>query len=127
MDPKWFGPHVAYTIAKFGMSMCVLGMAEEFKDEGIAVNALWPRTAVRSIASNRHLLLDMFDDLLALLESNEDTFPSFDLDGQTLMLEEIRYVFLFRSRYELSGVSIQFKFLFDRIQGFSLLYRIDFG
>ena len=50
--------------------------------------ALWPRTAVRSIASNRHLLLDMFDDLLTLLESNEDTFPSFDLDGQTLMLEE---------------------------------------
>ena len=50
--------------------------------------ALWPRTAVRSIASNRHLLLDMLDDLLTLLESNEETFPSFDLDGQTLMLEE---------------------------------------
>ena len=50
MDPKWFGPHVAYTIAKFGMSMCVLGMAEEFKDEGIAVNALWPRTAIATAA-----------------------------------------------------------------------------
>ena len=45
MDPKWFGPHVAYTMAKFGMSLCVLGMAEEFKDEGVAVNALWPRPA----------------------------------------------------------------------------------
>ena len=40
MDPKWFGPHVAYTMAKFGMSLCVLGMAEEFKEEGVAVNAL---------------------------------------------------------------------------------------
>ena len=50
--------------------------------------ALWPRTAVRSVASNRHLLLDMMDDLLTLLESNEGTFPSFDLDGQTLMLDE---------------------------------------
>ena len=50
MDPKWFGPHVAYTIAKFGMSMCVLGMAEEFKEEGVAVNALWPRTAIATAA-----------------------------------------------------------------------------
>ena len=50
MDPKWFGPHVAYTVAKFGMSLCVLGMAEEFKEEGVAVNALWPRTAVATAA-----------------------------------------------------------------------------
>ena len=46
MSPRWFGGHVAYTMAKFGMSMCVLGMAEEFKDDGIAFNALWPRTGV---------------------------------------------------------------------------------
>ena len=44
MNPKWFKNHVAYTMAKYGMSMCVFGMAEEFKDDGIAVNALWPRT-----------------------------------------------------------------------------------
>ncbi len=50
MDPKWFGPHVAYTMAKFGMSLCVLGMAEEFKDDGVAVNALWPRTAIATAA-----------------------------------------------------------------------------
>ena len=50
MDPKWFGPHVAYTMAKFGMSLCVLGMAEEFKEDGVAVNALWPRTAVATAA-----------------------------------------------------------------------------
>jgi citronellol/citronellal dehydrogenase len=50
MDPKWFGPHVAYTMAKYGMSECVLGMAEEFRDRGVAVNALWPRTVIRTAA-----------------------------------------------------------------------------
>jgi citronellol/citronellal dehydrogenase len=50
MDPKWFAPHVAYTMAKYGMSMCVLGHAEEFKPLGIAVNALWPRTAIATAA-----------------------------------------------------------------------------
>ena len=50
MSPKWFGGHVAYTMAKFGMSMCVLGMAEEFKNDGIAFNALWPRTAIATAA-----------------------------------------------------------------------------
>ena len=44
LAPHWFSNHVAYTIAKYGMSMCALGMAEEFKGDGIAVNALWPRT-----------------------------------------------------------------------------------
>ena len=50
MSAKWFRGHVAYTMAKFGMSMCVLGMAEEFKMDGIAFNALWPRTAVATAA-----------------------------------------------------------------------------
>jgi len=50
MDPKWFKDHVAYTMAKYGMSMCVLGMAEEFKGRGVAVNALWPRTAIWTAA-----------------------------------------------------------------------------
>ena len=50
MEPRWFGPHVAYTMAKFGMSMCVLGMAEELKAEGIAVNAIWPRTVIATSA-----------------------------------------------------------------------------
>lgn len=44
MNPFWFKNHVAYTIAKYGMSMCALGMSEEFKDDGIAVNAVWPKT-----------------------------------------------------------------------------------
>ncbi len=50
MKAKWFAPHVAYTMAKFGMSLCVLGMAEEFRDKGIAVNALWPRTTIATAA-----------------------------------------------------------------------------
>ncbi len=50
MDPRWFGPHVAYTMAKYGMSQCVLGMAEEFKGLNIGVNALWPRTVIATAA-----------------------------------------------------------------------------
>lgn len=50
LAPHWFGPHLSYTMAKYGMSMCVLGMAEEFKDDGIAVNAVWPKTAIHTAA-----------------------------------------------------------------------------
>ena len=50
MDPRWFAPHVAYTMAKYGMSLCVRGMAHEFAADGIAVNALWPRTAIATAA-----------------------------------------------------------------------------
>lgn len=50
LQPKWFKDHVAYTMAKYGMSMCVLGMAEEFRADGIAVNALWPRTVIATAA-----------------------------------------------------------------------------
>ena len=47
---KWFAPHLAYTISKYGMSMCVLGMSEEFRSLGIGVNALWPRTIIATAA-----------------------------------------------------------------------------
>lgn len=50
MSAKWFQGHVAYTMAKFGMSMCVLGMSEEFREDGIAFNALWPRTGIATAA-----------------------------------------------------------------------------
>jgi citronellol/citronellal dehydrogenase len=46
ISPRWFAPHVAYTMAKYGMSLCVLGMAAEFREQGVAVNALWPRTTI---------------------------------------------------------------------------------
>lgn len=50
MNPEWFKNNVAYTIAKYGMSMCTLGMAEEFKQYGIAVNSLWPKAAIETAA-----------------------------------------------------------------------------
>ena len=50
LNPRWFKNHVAYTMAKYGMSMCVLGMAEEFRDRGVGVNALWPRTVIATAA-----------------------------------------------------------------------------
>lgn len=50
IEAKWFAPHVAYTMSKFGMSMCVLGMAEEFRKDGIAFNALWPKTLINTAA-----------------------------------------------------------------------------
>jgi len=55
LDPRWFGPHLAYTLAKFGMSMCTLGMAAEHADAGIAFNSLWPRTIIAT-AAVRNLL-----------------------------------------------------------------------
>ena len=50
MSPKWFAGHVAYSIAKYGMSLCVLGLAEELKKDGVAVNALWPRSTIATAA-----------------------------------------------------------------------------
>jgi citronellol/citronellal dehydrogenase len=50
MKAKWFAPHVAYTMAKFGMSLVVLGMSEEFRPDGVAFNALWPRTGIATAA-----------------------------------------------------------------------------
>ena len=50
MDPRWLKGHVGYTLAKYGMSMCTIGMAEEFRDDGIAFNALWPRTIIATAA-----------------------------------------------------------------------------
>jgi citronellol/citronellal dehydrogenase len=50
LDPRWFKLHTAYTMSKYGMSLCVLGMAEELKDDGIAINALWPQTVIATAA-----------------------------------------------------------------------------
>jgi len=52
MNPHWFKKHAAYTMSKYGMSMCVLGMSAEFADQGLAVNALWPKTAIATAALN---------------------------------------------------------------------------
>ena len=50
LNPKWLAPHLAYTIAKYGMSLCTLGLAREFADRGVAVNSLWPRTTIATAA-----------------------------------------------------------------------------
>jgi citronellol/citronellal dehydrogenase len=52
LQPRWFAPHLAYTMAKYGMSLCVLGMSEEYRERGVAVNALWPRTVIATAALN---------------------------------------------------------------------------
>jgi citronellol/citronellal dehydrogenase len=52
LEPAWFRDHVGYTLSKYGMSMCVLGMAAEFRSRGVAVNALWPRTVIHTSAIN---------------------------------------------------------------------------
>lgn len=95
MDAKWFAPHVAYTMAKFGMSMCVLGMAEEFRSARIAVNALWPKTAIATAAVQNILGGDaamrmcrkpeiVADSAYAIL-----TRPSADFTGKFLIDEDV--------------------------------------
>ncbi len=61
MKPVWFQNHVAYTMAKYGMSMCVLGMAAEFQEAGVAVNALWPRTVIWTAAVENLIGADLKD------------------------------------------------------------------
>ena len=97
--PKWFKNHVAYTIAKFGMSMCVLGMSEEFRKDGIAVNALWPKTIISTAA-----LMAIFSDASMMEKVMKGsrkpeivadaahailTTPSKELTGQFLIDEEV--------------------------------------
>lgn len=61
MDPKWFKDHVAYTMSKYGMSMCTLGMAEEFRALGVAVNSLWPRTLIATAAISNNFPKQLYD------------------------------------------------------------------
>lgn len=61
MDPKWFKNHLAYTMSKYGMSMCTLGMAEEFKSLGIAVNSLWPKTLIATAAVSVNFPKQLYD------------------------------------------------------------------
>jgi citronellol/citronellal dehydrogenase len=95
MEARWFAPHVAYTMAKFGMSMCVLGMAEELRADGIAVNALWPRTVIATSAVQNLLGGDeaikgsrrpeiMADAAYAIL-----TKPSREVTGRFFIDEEV--------------------------------------
>jgi len=94
-DARWFAPHLAYSIAKYGMSLCVLGLAAELRPDGIAVNALWPRTVIRT-AAVQNLLGG--DSSMARARSPEIvadaahvvlTSPSRELSGRFLIDEEV--------------------------------------
>ncbi|NNE41952.1 MAG: NAD(P)-dependent oxidoreductase [Marinicaulis sp.] len=91
MSAKWFSGHVAYTMAKFGMSMCVLGMAQEFKLDAIAFNALWPRTAVATAAvkfalgGDAMMAASRTPEILADAAYEIFTTPSRELTGQFLI------------------------------------------
>ena len=99
MKPHWFAPHVAYTMAKYGMSMCVLGMSQEFKPEGIAVNALWPRTIIATAALNVIAMADpklgrspeiMADAAHAILTKDpKDCTGNFFIDDEVLRAEGV--------------------------------------
>jgi citronellol/citronellal dehydrogenase len=95
LSPRWFAPHVAYTMAKYGMSLCVLGMAEEFRADGIAVNALWPRTAIATaaieFAVGNHAMLRHCrkPEILADAAHWILTQPSRELTGQFLVDDEL--------------------------------------
>jgi citronellol/citronellal dehydrogenase len=95
METRWFAPHVAYTMAKFGMSMCVLGMAGEFAPDRIAVNALWPRTtiataAVRNLLGGEEIINhSRTPDILADAAYIILTRPSSEFTGQFCIDEEV--------------------------------------
>lgn len=99
MEAKWFAPHVAYTMAKFGMSMCVLGMAAEFEGR-VAVNALWPRTTIATAAVQnllggdemmRHSLKPeiMADAAHAILTRDKSRTGNFYIDDEVLAEEGV--------------------------------------
>jgi citronellol/citronellal dehydrogenase len=91
MSEKWFAPHLGYSIAKYGMSLCVLGLAGELHSRGIAVNALWPRTTIATAAVNNLLGGDALmkasrtPDILSDAAHMIFTTPSRELTGQFLI------------------------------------------
>jgi citronellol/citronellal dehydrogenase len=93
-EAKWFAPHVGYTMAKFGMSLCALGMAEEFRERGIAVNALWPKTtidteAIRLIAGEEARKKTRTPAIVADAAHWILTQPSRELTGQFFIDEDV--------------------------------------
>jgi len=99
MKPVWFKNHTAYTMAKYGMSMCVLGMSAELEDSGIAVNALWPKTAIitaamemlggDSVASQCRKPEIMADAAYAILTKSSGFTGNFAIDDKILMEEGV--------------------------------------
>ena len=87
MKGKWFKPHLAYTMAKYGMSMCVLGLAEELKRDGIGVNALWPRTAIDALCRTPEIISD--SAYIILNRAGKECSGNFFIDDEVLASEGI--------------------------------------
>jgi citronellol/citronellal dehydrogenase len=88
MKGKWFKPHLAYTMAKYGMSMCVLGLADELKRDGIGVNALWPRTAIdTAFCRTTEIISD--SAYIILNRAGKDCSGNFFIDDEVLASEGI--------------------------------------
>src|SRR4051812_29722029 len=95
LEPRWLGAHIAYTVAKYGMSLCALGLAEELRADGIASNALWPRTLVATAAVQNLLGGDQAMARARRPEVYADaayeviTRPSRSFTGQALLCEDV--------------------------------------
>jgi citronellol/citronellal dehydrogenase len=114
LEARWFAPHVGYTMAKFGMTLCVLAMAEEFRQDGIAVNALWPRTAIdteaiRLIAGEEARRRTRTPEIVADAAHIILTKPSREFTGNFLIdddvLRDAGVTDL--SRYQPAGVAVE--------------------
>lgn len=94
MQPKWFKNHLAYTISKYGMSMCTLGLAEEFKSAGVAVNSLWPKTLIATAAISVNFPKPLYEasrkpSIVADAAYAILTSPSREVTGQFFIDEEL--------------------------------------
>jgi citronellol/citronellal dehydrogenase len=95
LEDRWLGPHVAYTIAKYGMSMCALGFAAELRDDGIASNALWPRTLIATAAvqnllgGDEAMAASRKPQLYADAANAVITRPSRECTGNTFLCEDV--------------------------------------
>jgi citronellol/citronellal dehydrogenase len=94
MNPKWFKNHLAYTMSKYGMSMCTLGMAAEFKSAGIAVNSLWPKTTIATAAIEVNFPKQIFEasrkpSIMADAAYDIITSPSRETSGNFFIDEEV--------------------------------------
>jgi citronellol/citronellal dehydrogenase len=95
LEPRWLGPHIAYTIAKYGMSLCALGFAAELRADGIASNALWPRTLIATAAvqnllgGDEAMAASRKPQLYADAAHAVVTRPSRECTGNTLLCEDV--------------------------------------
>jgi citronellol/citronellal dehydrogenase len=95
LEPRWLGPHVAYTIAKYGMTLCALGFAAELRDAGVASNALWPRTLIATAAvqnllgGDEAMAVSRKPELYADAAYAVVTRPSRECTGNALLCEDV--------------------------------------